>query len=145
MKVIFSSYHSNRNVLNKVLEQQIEFDGFLKENFEYLKPILTIMVESGTTFDYNYCYIPILKRYYYVEDIYIKNNNMVVVSLYEDVLMSFNEDIKRMVVEISESENPNDKVIDCDVENEKSLVGKIELQNPFSEKGFLYMATVKGV
>lgn len=55
---------------------------------------------------YNYCYIPSLKRYYYIEDI-VTEGGLMVITCRVDVLMSFKEDLwdSRQYVIRSEKKN----------------------------------------
>ena len=54
--------------------------------------------------DFNYCYIPELRRYYYVSNIAIANSKLYAVSLSVDVLMSYKDEILRLSAFITRNE-----------------------------------------
>lgn len=53
----------------------------------------SVLIERTTTPDFNYVYIPVFNRYYYVTDITSVRNNLWEISLSVDVLMSYKDAI----------------------------------------------------
>lgn len=135
-----------KNKLNKTLQNEKIITGSLKNKVSVINPTIILKRETNFNFsDYNYCYIEEFNRYYFIQNININNLSLFEIELKEDVLMSFKSDIKKMTVQINESDRPNDNFLDCKMQDKKELIQSIDLLNPFSETGFLYMATIKGV
>lgn len=80
---------SNKNIVNKKIEeiQEISFD--FKDDSDITNPILILQsYKQG-----NYCYIPDLNRYYYIDKIDIMNGGLYKLYLEIDVLMSYKDEI----------------------------------------------------
>ena len=80
---------SNENVVNKQIDliQEISFN--FKDNSDVTSPILILKsYKSG-----NYCYIPDLKRYYYINKIELMNGSFYKLYLDIDVLTSYKDEI----------------------------------------------------
>lgn len=80
---------SNKNIVNKKIEeiQEISFD--FKDDSDITNPILILQsYKSG-----NYCYIPDLNRYYYIDKIELMNGGFYKLYLEIDVLMSYKNEI----------------------------------------------------
>lgn len=135
-----------KNKLNKALQNEKVITGSLKNKVSVINPTIILKRETNFNFsDYNYCYIEEFNRYYFIQNININNLSLFEIELKEDVLMSFKSDINKMTVQINESDRPNDNFLDCKMQDKKELIQSIDLINPFSETGFIYMATIKGV
>lgn len=131
--------------LNKTLTNEKTVTGTLKTKMSIIKPSILLHNSNINFADYNYCYIVDFDRYYFIDDIMIETNNLFELKLSEDVLMTFNADIKNMSVEITQASIYNNNKVDCETSNQKTLIKTIDLQNPFNNNGFLYLTTVKGV
>lgn len=131
--------------LNKTLTNEKTVIGTLKTKMSIIKPSILLHNSNINFADYNYCYIVDFDRYYFIDDIMIETNNLFELKLSEDVLMSFNADIKNMSVEITQASIYNNSKVDCETSNQKTLIKTIDLQNPFNNNGFLYLTTVKGL
>lgn len=113
MKVTLYWNKSTYNTLDKTLAGAKSFSNvkFFKPDFlDVSKPeILLQITDSVSDFvKYNYCYIPDLKRYYYIDNISTEGG-LVKISCRTDVLMSFKSDIKKskQYVIRSQSKNPS--------------------------------------
>ena len=91
MNVIFYNNLSNYNVVNKRLEEINTLSFVFKENSNIISPSLILKKYEGG----NYCYIEELKRYYYVKDIDLLENNLFKINCQIDVLMSYKDDINK--------------------------------------------------
>lgn len=131
--------------LNKTLTNEKTVTGTLKTKMSIIKPSILLHSSNINFLNYNYCYIVDFDRYYFIDDIIIETNNLFELKLSEDVIMSFNADIKKMTVEIMQASIYNNNKVDCETSNQKTLIKTIDLQNPFNNNGFLYLTTVKGV
>ena len=89
------------NVLNKTLtDELIISDVKLKNPVNINNPILSlsskIIYDDGQTYetkDYNYIYIPVFEKYYFIENITLQSNNINVLSLKVDVLKTYENEI----------------------------------------------------
>ena len=145
MRIKLYKVYDEENKLNKTLNSELVLTGSLKTKVSVFNPIIMLKSVNFNFLEYNYCFIEDFNRYYFIEDIEINALTLFEIRLREDVLMSFNSDIKNMTVQISESSNPNSNFIDCKMSDKKELIQSIDLENPFSQTGFLYMSTIKGV
>ena len=145
MKIKLYKVYDRENKLNKTLNNELVLTGSLKTKVSVFNPVIMLKSDNFNFSEYNYCYIEDFNRYYFIEDIDINALTLFEMRLREDVLMSFNSDIKNMTVQINESSNPNSNFIDCKMGDKKELIQSIDLENPFSKTGFLYMSTIKGV
>jgi hypothetical protein len=132
------------NKLTKQLTGETVITGTLKNKVSLINPSIILNNTNLNFNDFNYCYITEFDRYYFIDDVNITNSNLFEIKLNEDVLMSFNDDIKNMTAEITEASGANVKKLDCETSEIKTLTNSIDLKNPFSENGFLYMTTIKG-
>ena len=145
MRIKLYKVYDRENKLNKTLNNELVLTGSLKTNVFVYNPVIMLKSVNFNFPEYNYCFIEDFNRYYFIEDIEINALTLFEIRLREDVLMSFNNDIKNMTVQINESSNPNSNFIDCKMSDKKELIKSIDLENPFSQTGFLYMSTIKGV
>lgn len=89
--MIVKIYHnkSNNNVINKKIEEIQEITFNFKNDSDITNPILILQTyKTG-----NYCYIPDLKRYYYINNIELMNGGFYKLYLEIDVLMSYKNDL----------------------------------------------------
>lgn len=77
------------NKISKTMSNVTEFQCTVKksEGINVMTPV--ILLNTSDIVNYNYCYIPDFKRYYYIKSININNTGLWEVELNEDVLMSF--------------------------------------------------------
>ena len=93
MKIYLYNTKSSNNTLDKVLENETEFDIKFKAQASRTQP--TVVLYSETMIDFNYAHIPDFNRYYFIENVEVTPNKIYVISLRCDVLESFKEDIKK--------------------------------------------------
>ena len=90
--ITFIKCASERNVIGKTWDanENLALEGKLIFNQSVLKPVFII---KGDVIDFNYCYISLFKRYYYITDIKCLENGMQEVSMSVDYLQSFKASI----------------------------------------------------
>lgn len=77
------------NVVYKTLNNTLSLNNcFIRENTSVIEPSITIETTTNIS-DYNYCYIPDFRRYYYIKNISSVRKNLWQVDLKCDVLMSY--------------------------------------------------------
>lgn len=82
---------SSNNVINKVLENEHEFDIKFKDKTDIVSPV--VILSSPTLILSNYAYIPDFNRYYFVDKIELFPNSIYHIVLRCDVLESFKAEI----------------------------------------------------
>lgn len=135
--------YDSKNKLNKTLTDEISLTGNFRNSFSLSGIQLVLNFDNIELFDYNYVYIELLHRYYFVDDCKILSNNRIELALSIDVLMTYKTDIENMKVKLGKSSIIYDDS-DCNVSDSKKLVNHYELQNVFSEKPYIYMTCVNG-
>lgn len=106
-----NSAESHRVDKTNYLEYIATLDGTLRKSCSILNP--EIDIEYSDVVNFNYVYISIWNRYYYVTDVVYMNKNLVHLSLKVDVLMSYKNKIYNQRALIGRNEfNYNENVID---------------------------------
>lgn len=134
---------SENNRVIKSLSEPASFNGELKDVTSVLTP--TITLESGNISEFNYAYIEIFGRYYYITDIVSVRTGLWRVSLRCDVLMSYSKQIKslRPIIEREEI-GQSAGLIDNDLPiNINKKVQKFYFPNGFT-KDIQYVLTTSG-
>ena len=135
--------YDSKNKLNKTLADEFSLTGNFKNNFSLSNIQLVLNFNNIELFNYNYVYIELLHRYYFIDDCIVLSNNRIELSLKIDVLMTYKKDIENMRVKLDKASIIfNDS--DCNVSDNKQLVNHYELSNVFSEKPYIYMTCVNG-
>lgn len=78
---------SERNKLNKTLQAGPTLTGSLREGSSIIDPV--ILVEGEDMSGYNYAYIPLFQRYYFIGDIVSDRTGIWELTMHSDPLMSF--------------------------------------------------------
>lgn len=142
MKIKFYKTTSENNRVDKVLTDEIEIDGSLRDELNILTPVVTFMTD---VVNYNYCYIPLLQRYYYVDSVVAVRHNYYMVRLSCDVLMTYKDAIRDMSAIVERQENTNNPYINKGYSVEsREEVEKLAFDNSFDENGEYILITVRG-
>ena len=134
--VDFYYNHSDADHLNKNITNKRRIFGELRNETSIISPVLRIQWNGA--FNYNYCYIPIWNRYYYIKDPLSYRNNIIELSLEVDPLMSFKEDIRNLnaVINKQESQNINLYLDDGDWVMENKMFNQIySFSQGFNQSG----------
>lgn len=78
---------SEKNVVNKVLSNEIMLTGVLRFESDIHNPVITI--DIADIIGYNYAYIPDFSRYYFIREVTSVRTGFWRLDLICDVLMSF--------------------------------------------------------
>lgn len=143
MTISFYKTLSKPNEINKVLQNSFTITGNFKTDTDIIKPIIKVLNTTDfNIFNYNYCYISELKRYYFIEDITILADKLFFISLSLDVLYTYKNAILSSVGNISRySQNVQSSKKDT---IEDYIQNEILLINPFSETGTMVMTALNG-
>lgn len=89
------------NVINKTLTDPIDFTIFLKGDTNIVDPTLLMVSLTGVDYnDFNYAYIPELKRYYFINSISAVSASLFRIDLQCDVLETYKAEIMGSVARI---------------------------------------------
>ena len=141
----FYSYNGHPNTVNKQFGDFTAIGGDLRQTFDVLRPTVTLRKQPLPTF--NYCHIPDLGRYYFVDRVSFEGNNVYELVLRVDVLKTYETQILAATGRVSEAEKPDPYISNREtVYNRKPNFEKV----PFTETGLLnetggiIMLTLKG-
>lgn len=112
MQVQFSYNKSDERQIFKTLVTGVTLQGTLRDDSSIISP--SILFQSSDVMRYNFCYIPEWQRYYFVRNVTSYRNNLYLVEMECDVLMSFKNDIANfeVVVDKQTMESNGDEYID---------------------------------
>lgn len=141
----FYSYNGHPNTVNKQLGEFTAIEGDLRQTFDVLHPTVTLRKQPRPTF--NYCYIPDLGRYYFVERVSFEGNNAYELALRIDVLKTYESEILAATGRVSESDNPDPYISNRDTVYKRTPnFEKVPFANTglLNETGGIIMVTLKG-
>lgn len=141
----FYSYNGHPNTVNKQLGDFTAIEGDLRQTFDALRPTVTLRKQPRPTF--NYCYIPSLGRYYFVERVSFEGNNAYELSLRVDVLKTYESEILAATGRTSEADNPDPYISNRETVYKRTPnFEKVPFANTglLNETGGIIMVTLKG-
>lgn len=141
----FYSYNGHPNTINKVLGEPTQVDGALRQDFDILHPVLTLKKTPLPTF--NYCYVSVLGRYYFVDRVEYVGNNTYELSLSVDVLKTYESEILEATATVQESDTPLPYISTRrNVYDRQPNIEKVAFPSTglFNENGSIVMVTIKG-
>lgn len=142
MDIIFYNTSSENNRIGKTLENEKTLTGSFKTEIDVQDPILQV---NTNLMNFNYCYIPDLNRYYFINKIEITQTNLFTIYLHIDVLETYKEEIKalRVVVSNSSGGNPyyDGYISGVDVRTEYETK---QFENNFDENGQIVLIALYG-
>ena len=146
MQIKFYKNSSEKNKIGKFLSSVLTLNGNLRDECSITSP--SILVEATSLVDYNYCYIPEFKRYYFISDITSVRNNLWRVSLKCDVLESFKKDILNLscIVDKQQNQSYSNNIDDGSYVNRAdSFVEIANYQNGFNSSGEFILITAGAI
>jgi hypothetical protein len=110
IKLYYNS--SDNRCIKKNITDEFLISGTLRESTSIVNPEITVV--SINPLRYNYCYIPLLQRYYYINNVISEKNGVWKLIMEVDPLMSFKNDILALKVVVSKqsSADNGDEYID---------------------------------
>ena len=143
--VTLYQYNGNKNTIKKKLSNGIDCLGAIREQTNVLNPVITIRVNDIV--NVNYCYIPTLKRYYFIDSITYLSSDKATLKLSVDVLKSYESEILQATATVTQTDTPDKYSSNREtVYNRKPNFEKIEFPNKnlFNDTGTMIMITLKG-
>lgn len=141
----FYNYNGHPNTVNKQLGEFTAIEGNLRQTFDVLRPTVTLRKQPRPTF--NYCYIPDLGRYYFVDRVSFEGNNAYELVLRIDVLKTYESEILAATGRVSESDNPDPYISNRETIYKRTPnFDKVPFANTglLNETGGIIMVTLKG-
>lgn len=141
----FYNYNGHPNTVNKQLGEFTAIEGDLRQTFDVLHPTVTLRKQPRPTF--NYCYIPDLGRYYFVDRVSFEGNNAYELVLRIDVLKTYESEILAATGRVSESDNPDPYISNRETIYKRTPnFDKVPFANTglLNETGGIIMVTLKG-
>lgn len=123
MQIYLYKTKSDKRSLEKILENEIEYECELKEATSVQNPVFLIKTSSNIS-NYNYAYIPLFSRYYFINEIQSIRNNLWSITASVDVLNTYKNEIKNCeCLELRTSKTSNKYLVDADtvVENDRDI------------------------
>lgn len=80
--------------IDKTLSDATQLTGSLRNESNVITPRIMVEADAGALAEKNYAYIPEFDRYYFVSDVVSVRNNVCMVIMRVDVLMSFKSQIR---------------------------------------------------
>lgn len=106
MEIRFYTMTDTRNTIGKTLGSYTS--TFVKMKYQEMNVTRPIFLLKFMEYpQYNYLYIPALKRYYFINDIVVKTDNTFEIHCSCDVLESFKDDILQGTGHLTKAENNN--------------------------------------
>ena len=146
MNITFYKNSSEKEKIGKSLSSGLTLSGNLRDECSITSP--SILVEATSLVDYNYCYIPEFKRYYFISDITSVRNNLWRVSLKCDVLESFKSDIlnSSCIVNKQQNQSYSNNIDDGSYINRvDSFIEIANYQNGFNADGEFILLTAGAI
>lgn len=91
MDITLYKNNSEKNKINKNLSNGHTLTGTLRNESNVVNPTIIINIDNPTS--YNYAYIPMFGRYYFITDFVSLRTGIWQINLKSDVLMSFKDSI----------------------------------------------------
>ena len=142
MEIIFYNTASESNRIGKTLTNGHTLSGSFKTEIDIQNPIIQV---NTNLLNFNYCYIPDLNRYYFINKIEITRTNLFTVYLHIDVLETYKDEIKALHVVVTNSSGGNPYydgyISGVDVRTEYQTK---QFENNFDEDGQIVMIALYG-
>lgn len=138
IKVELFNNLSDVNVLDKNLNNKNIVEGNFRASVEIQKPVIGLI---GEYYNFNYCYIPILKRYYFIDKITMERKGFTIIHCSIDVLMTYKDDIRNSYALLSKATEYNPYYDGGYKYENRDNFRQLNFKNPFNEKGNIILVT----
>ena len=110
MKIILYENTSPKKKVVKKLTRAKELEGNLMNECSVVSP--TVLIEIDNLSQYNYMYIPVFHRYYFITNSTVVQNKIWRIEAHTDVLMSSKEDLLKNQCVVEKVENGGSNYVD---------------------------------
>lgn len=145
--ITFYKYNGHTNSVNKTLVNGVDIAGHIRGECNILTP--TLKIRYNQLFDFNYCYIPEFKRYYFVKSVTAEfgDNTVYNINMETDVLQTYKDEILQSIGNVTESSTANKYSSNRNsVTDVRPNFTKVDFPNKglFNDEGSIIMITIKG-
>lgn len=140
----FYNYTGRPNTINKTLTNPTQMQGVFRSTFNVLQP--SLRVKNSDVFNFNYCYIHELNRYYFITNVSVVDSDNYDISLSLDVLKTYEDEIMSATATVVEQQDA-DKFLSSRQQlfDVRPQINRIDFEpNLFDAEGNLIMVTLKG-
>lgn len=131
MEIIFYSLTDDRRKLNKTLSNGVSVQNVILKNNDNKLSKLSIVLNTDIT-GKNYCYIPELQKYYFIDNVSIISNTLKRYDLNIDVLMTYKTAILNTELNIIQCDSNYINEDKADIEKSDYFnFRKINIENDF--------------
>lgn len=129
MEIDLYQYQGNPNTINKNLSNPNVISGYMSNDLDIDSPTIKL---ASYELKYNYVYIPILHRYYFIDSVNIDPNGIWHIKLTLDVLKTFAEKIMTANVHVIEGESDQYDISQANTATPLKVFDTVSLTNPFT-------------
>lgn len=129
---------SDTNVVDKIINNQTIVNGDFRGAVNIVNPQIMII---GEYYDFNYCYIPILHRYYFINSVTMERKNLTFIKCSVDILMTYKDDIRNSYGLLSKSTEYNPYYDGGFKHENRDNFRQLNFENPFDRKGNIILIT----
>lgn len=145
MDITLYKNNSEKNKIRKNLSNEHTLSGTLRNESNVVNPAIIINIDNPTV--YNYVYIPMFGRYYFITDYVSMRTGIWQINLKSDVLMSFKDSIlnSRALIQNTQSVGKSDYLNGSNwVTNCKTKTDIISFSNGLLNNGEYILITAGG-
>lgn len=145
MDITLYKNNSEKNKIRKKLSNEHTLSGTLRNESNVVNPAIIINIDNPTV--YNYVYIPMFGRYYFITDYVSMRTGIWQINLKSDVLMSFKDSIlnSRALIQNTQSVGKSDYLNGSNwVTNCKTKTDIISFSNGLLNNGEYILITAGG-
>lgn len=138
-------YTGRENTVNKTLTTPTTIAGFMRESVNILQPV--VRLQHTGTFNYNYCFVRELNRYYFITNYNVIDNNQIELRLRIDVLKTYEDAIMAATGTVIERSDANKFIsLSRRVFDARPNIEHIDFpqQDVFDRNGHIIMVTLNG-
>lgn len=143
MEIVLYKNMSEPNRLNKDIRDPAQVNGYLRDASAIINPVLRISMSADDLINYDYLYIPLWNRYYYISDYVSVRAGITDISCAVDVLMSYRSDINDLTVIVDKQEYNGSVYINDGswISEEREFYTIKNFQNGFNDTGEYILIT----
>lgn len=143
MEIQLYNYTGKANVINKALPEALTLTGNVG-GVDIRKPTVTVTCDE--VFNYNYCYISELKRYYFVSSVVQRADGVAALSLTCDVLTTFAKQIMQSKITVTTQTTDTAPYMSGNTVqyNVAPDIKRYSFADAFTTDGNIIMITLKG-
>lgn len=146
IEATFYNYNGKYNSLPKTLGTGTTLQGLLWDTYNVASPVIT--VRHTLPFTFNYCYVPVFGKYYFINRVDVTGNDTARLELSCDVLQTYKDVILNSTGVVTTGDNVNgyasNRVNVYDTRPHFKRIEFVDAKDTFKDDGKIIMVTIKG-